>query len=334
MIVQRYVTDIIEGGYLSREAARTLCHGILDGTVPDYFTASVLTLLSSRPYAVSEVVGFREAIKERGLSVRLPHMHAIDVCGTGGDGKKTFNISTASAFVVAALGYPVVKHGNYAVSSSSGSSNILESLGYVFTTDQDSLSRQLDLASICFLHAPLFYPVMKVVAPIRKALGMKTIFNVLGPLLNPADVKNQVSGVYDLSVFRLYAEIFSLFKKNYYVIHSLGGYDEISLTSPVRIQGNSSFMEEDPQSGTVCGVSVSSIDPISLQIGQKDPRELFVMFLEGRASFEINLVVSLSAALAISLVDKKNTISFFQQRALEAILSGRCMDILKKVLSA
>lgn len=328
-----YLGCLLEAGFFSKDDARQLCSDILDKKINDHVIASILTLLSSRPYASSEVMGFREAIKERGLPIDLSCESALDVCGTGGDGKKTFNISTASAFIIASLGYKVVKHGNYAVSSSSGSSDILQSLGYEFSINADKLKKDIDRASVCFLHAPLFYHVLKEVAPIRKNLGIKTIFNVLGPLLNPANVKYQLTGVYDLSVLRTYVQVLAELKKRYLVVHSLDGHDEVSLTSKVRIQGNEVFIEDDPELGSVFGVRVRKVDPVNIQIGERDPKKLFLEFLEGKAHSDINEVVSLSAALAISLVDSKQPVSEIKLKAMDAILSGKGIAVLKNLIN-
>jgi anthranilate phosphoribosyltransferase len=197
--------------------------------------ASFLTIFSLRGITVEELQGFRDAMIELCLSVDLQEFEAMDVCGTGGDGKDTFNISTLSAFVVAGAGQRVAKHGNHGVSSAVGSSTVLEYLGYQFTNDHDKLRRQLDTAGVCYLHAPLFHPAMKHVAPIRKELGIRTFFNMLGPLTNPARPKKQMVGVFNLDLMRLYAYLYQQSDHRFLIVHALDGYDEVSLTGDFKI---------------------------------------------------------------------------------------------------
>ncbi len=197
--------------------------------------ASFLTVFSLRGITVEELQGFRDAMIELCLSVDLQEFEAMDVCGTGGDGKDTFNISTLSAFVVAGAGQRVAKHGNHGVSSAVGSSTVLEYLGYQFTNDHDKLRRQLDTAGVCYLHAPLFHPAMKHVAPIRKELGIRTFFNMLGPLTNPARPKKQMVGVFNLDLMRLYAYLYQQSDHRFLIVHALDGYDEVSLTGDFKI---------------------------------------------------------------------------------------------------
>ena len=187
-----------------------------------------------RDITVDELNGFRSALLDLCVPFKTAHK-SIDLCGTGGDGKNTFNISTLASFVVAGSGVKVTKHGNYGVSSFCGSSNILESLGYEFTNDNAILNKQLDKANICFLHAPLFHPAMKSIANIRKQLGVKTFFNLLGPLVNPAQPNHQLIGVFSLKILRLYQMLHQKLAKKVTLVHAIDGYDEVSLTSSFKL---------------------------------------------------------------------------------------------------
>ena len=227
---------------LEREEAKNVLKKIAAGDYNNSQVSAFLTVFMMRMITVNELAGFRDALLELCLATDLSEFDTIDLCGTGGDGKNTFNISTLSSFVVAGAGGKVAKHGNYGVSSACGSSNVLEYLGYKFTSDRDTLRHQIDKANICFLHAPLFHPAMKTVAPIRRELGVKTFFNMLGPMVNPSFPHNQLVGVWNLETARLYNYIYQQTDKNYTIIYSLDGYDEISLTSEFKMISN---MEEE-----------------------------------------------------------------------------------------
>ena len=220
---------------LDRERSKEVLTNLARGTYNQSQVAAFLTVYMMRTITVEELAGFREAMLELCLFTDLSEFEAMDLCGTGGDGKDTFNISTLSSFVVAGAGQNVVKHGNNGVSSVCGSSNVLQQLGYEFTNDRDKLRRNLEDAGICFLHAPLFHPAMKNVAPIRKELGMKTFFNMLGPLVNPTFPKKQLIGVFNLELARLYGYLLQEAKSDFAVVHGLDGYDEISLTGPFKV---------------------------------------------------------------------------------------------------
>lgn len=223
---------------LEREEARNILKKIANGEYNNSQVSAFLTVFMMRMITVHELAGFRDALLDLCLATDLSEFDTIDLCGTGGDGKNTFNISTLSSFVVAGTGSKVVKHGNYGVSSACGSSNVMEYLGYKFTTNRDILRNQLDKANICFLHAPLFHPAMKAVGPIRRELSVKTFFNMLGPMVNPSFPRNQLVGVWNLETARLYNYIYQQTDKNYTIIYSLDGYDEISLTSEFKMISN------------------------------------------------------------------------------------------------
>ncbi len=223
---------------LDREMAKDALKNLAMGAYNSSQVAAFLTVFLMRRVTVEELAGFRDAMLELCIPMPLDEYQVIDLCGTGGDAKDSFNISTLASFVVAGAGQPVAKHGNYGVSSVCGSSNLLAHFGYEFTNDREKLLRSLDKAGICFLHAPLFHPAMKEVAPIRKDLGVKTFFNMLGPMVNPSKPPNQLVGVFSLELARLYAYLYQDSNKRFTILHALDGYDEVSLTGPVKIISN------------------------------------------------------------------------------------------------
>ena len=223
---------LFEHQYLGRKEAREILQGITQGKYNDAQIASLITVFLMRSISVEELIGFREALLEMRIPVDLNEFGPIDIVGTGGDGKNTFNVSTCACFVVAGAGYPVVKHGNYGATSVSGASNVMEQHGVKFTADNDSLRRSLERCNIAYLHAPLFNRALKAVAPIRKALGVRTFFNMLGPLVNPVMPTYQLLGVYNLPLLRLYNYTYQESGTQFAVVHSLDGYDEIYLGYP------------------------------------------------------------------------------------------------------
>ncbi|MDC0106575.1 anthranilate phosphoribosyltransferase, partial [bacterium] len=246
--MKHVLNRLINHETISSEEAKQILINISKGDYNQSQIAAFLTIFMMRTVTLEELKGFRDALLELCIPVDLSAYNPIDLCGTGGDGKDTFNISTLSSFVTAAAGVPVAKHGNYGVSSACGSSNVLESLGVKFSNDTDFLERAIATTGICVLHAPLFHPAMKNVAPIRRELGVKTFFNMLGPMVNPSFPKNQMVGVFSLELLRLYSYLYQDTDKNYSIVHDLGGYDEISLTNTVKIVSNDSevlFSSED-----------------------------------------------------------------------------------------
>jgi anthranilate phosphoribosyltransferase len=290
--------------------------------------AAFITTYLMRPISVDELSGFREALMELSVQIDFGEIEAIDLCGTGGDGLNTFNISTISAFVVAAAGYNVVKHGNYGVSSVSGSSNVLEHLGYEFTNDASLLKGQLADHNICFLHAPMFHPAMKAVGPTRRNLRVKTFFNLLGPLVNPASPSHQVVGVYDFHVARLYQYFLQKLERKYFVVHSLDGYDEISLTSDTKVIGRgveTILRSED--------FNLPSYQPADLFGGDSVPEaaKIFVDILENKATAAQKDVVVANAGLAIQCFKPETSLIDCTIEAKEALESGQASKILKAI---
>jgi len=314
---------------LEREEARNILKKIADGGYNNSQVSSFLTVFMMRMITVQELAGFRDALLDLCLTTDLSESDTIDLCGTGGDGKNTFNISTLSSFVVAGAGGRVAKHGNYGVSSACGSSNIMEYLGYRFTNDKDTLRNQLDKANICFLHAPLFHPAMKSIAPIRKELSVKTFFNLLGPMVNPSSPKNQIIGVWNLETARLYNYIYQQTDKNYTILYSLDGYDEISLTSEFKLISNS---EEELLSPEKTGFRLLQPDEISGGKTVEESARIFMNIIEGRGSAAQNSVVIANSGIALRKIYPGKSLNEYFLMAEESLKSGKAYDKLKKLL--
>lgn len=280
----------------SKEEAKEVLENIALGKYNSNQIASFLTVFIMRNITLAELIGFREALLSLCHKVDLSAYNPMDVCGTGGDGKNTFNISTLTSFVVAGAGVPVAKHGNYGVSSVSGSSNVLESLGVVFTTDHSVIETQIKEANITFLHAPLFHPAMKTVGPIRKELGIKTFFNMLGPLVNPVQPKVQMSGVFSLELARMYHYILQNDKVNYSIIYGLDGFDEITLTDKVKIIQNNGERILEASDFKLPKVNFEAL------FGGKTVEEATLIFnkiINGKGTEDQNNVVLVNAGMAI-----------------------------------
>ena len=292
--------------------------------------AAFLTIFMMRPLTVEELSGFRKALLQLAVTINLSQFNTIDLCGTGGDGKNTFNISTLTAFVVAGAGYKVAKHGNYSVSSASGSSNVLEQLGYHFTSDEDILKRQLDKCNLCFLHAPLFHPAMKAVAPARKQLGMKTFFNMLGPLVNPSNPQNQLSGVFDLQVARNYHHLLQNTSLNYGVVYALDGYDEISLTGPFHLYSKKGIKVYKPED-----LGFEPLLPSDIFGGSDvlQAVEIFKNIIQAKGTFQQNKVVLTNAAFAIMIMEPTTTFQKAYALAEKSLLGKKAEKALQKLIS-
>ena len=292
--------------------------------------ASFMTIYKMRNPSIEEMEGFRDALLEQCIKIDLDDFNTIDLCGTGGDGKDTFNISTISSFVVAGSGFKVTKHGNYGVSSNCGSSNVLEYLGVKFSNDETHLKKCLDQSNICYLHAPIFHPSMKNVAPIRKDLGFKTFFNLLGPLVNPSSPKNQITGVYNLEIARLYGYIFKNTNKNFSIVYSLDGYDEISLTGSFKLINNFSEVISDCNYFKLQKTMAKDI------LGGKsieDSANIFKNILSGKGTNNQVNVVLANSSLAIQTITNKD-IDECIEIAKESIESGKAYSSLKKLIEA
>jgi anthranilate phosphoribosyltransferase len=308
----------------SRESESILT-GIAEGQYNPSQIASFLTVYMMRSITLEELEGFRTALQKLCLAIDLSEFSPIDLCGTGGDGKDTFNISTLASFVTAGAGIKVAKHGNYGVSSGCGSSNVLEHLGIKFSNDADFLKRCIDQAGICKLHAPLFHPAMKNVAPIRSALGVKTFFNMLGPLVNPAFPQNQLTGVFNLELSRLYGYLFQKTNQNFTILFALDGYDEISLTGPAKAIRNSGESLINPQDFGLVALDKKQI------IGGDNilsSAAIFSAVLDAKGTEAQNHVVCANAAMAIATATNCSPLEGFE-KAKESLLSGQAAKAFK-----
>ena len=292
--------------------------------------ASFLTVFLMRPISVAELAGFREALLELAVKVDLSDFNTIDLCGTGGDGKDTFNISTLTSFIVAGTGNKVAKHGNYSSSSISGSSNMLEYLGCKFTNDEATLKNQIDKANICFLHAPLFHPAMKAVGPVRRELGMKTFFNMLGPLVNPSNPQNQMVGVFNLEVARLYNYLLQETTQNYGIVHSLDGYDEISLTSGFKL-----FTKNNEQVITPENLNLRRLEQSEIFGGDsvEESAKIFISILDGKGTEAQNNVVLTNAAFALKTLDVNKSFETAFEEAKDSLVGLKAKKSLVKLIS-
>ena len=288
-----------------------------------------LTIFLMRNISAEELTGFKQALLDLCLKMDFSDFNTIDVCGTGGDGKDTFNISTLAAFVVAGAGYKVAKHGNYGVSSSCGSSNVLEYLGYKFTNNESVLKRQLDTANFCMMHAPLFHPAMKNVAPIRKELGLKTFFNMLGPLVNPSNPQNQLVGVFNLEIARIYNYMLQKSGKNYSILHSLDGYDEISLTGKFKKYSNTNEVLLSPEQ-----IGFPQHNQAAIFGGNtiKDAATIFTNVLENKGTQSQQNVVLANASHAINCMEPTKSLQDCIFIAKESLSSGKALASLTQVI--
>ena len=317
---------------LSKEEAKNTLINISNGRYNNSQVTSFLTVYMMRNITVEELEGFRDALTDLCVKVDLKDYNTIDLCGTGGDNKDTFNISTISAFVSAGAGIKVAKHGNYGVSSSCGSSNVLENLGIKFSNNQNFLKTCIEKCGICVLHAPLFHPAMKQVAPIRKELGIKTFFNMLGPLVNPSSPNNQMVGVFSLELARLYSYLFQKSNKKFSIIHSLDGYDEVSLTGKVKIISYNSEKILEPSD-----FNLNIQNPKSISGGKtvKESAKIFMDVLSNNGTIAQKNVVLVNSGIAISTILGCSIYDGIE-KANESLKSGNALNafkILKKMSS-
>ncbi len=292
--------------------------------------ASFLTVYLMRNISVDELSGFRDALLNLCIKVDLSNYNTIDLCGTGGDEKDTFNISTLSSFVLAGAGYKVAKHGNYGVSSGCGSSNVLEYLGYEFSNNIDKIKKEIAQANITFLHAPLFHPAMKYVAPIRRELKQKTFFNMLGPLVNPSFPKAQSVGVYNLEVARIYSYLLQKSNQNFSIIYSLDGYDEISLTGETKIITKNTEQVILPE---YFGLNIIKAEQIVGGKNVEQSAKIFVNILENKATQAQKNVVLANSAIAINTIIPDKSILDCVDEAKESLESGNALKSLKIFLN-
>jgi len=327
--MRKVLNHLFEYKTLSRKEAEEVLTNIASGTYSEPEIAAFITVFLMRSISVAELSGFRDALMNLCLKVDLTDFDIVDVCGTGGDGKNSFNISTLVAFILAGAGLKVAKHGNYAVTSACGSSNILEYLGYKFSTQCDKLRREIDKTGICFLHAPLFNPAMKNIAPVRKALKIKTFFNMLGPLVNPASPCKQLTGVYSLELARLYNYLFQESGKHYAIVHNFDGYDEISLTSDFKVIMNGVEQIFNPGN-----LNYERNTPADLHGGATidTAAGIFTDILNGKGSKAQNGVVVVNAQMAIKCCMPEKSLDECRAIAEESLFSGKALVSLNKLI--
>jgi anthranilate phosphoribosyltransferase len=328
--MKKILNILFEHRNLTRIEAKEVLLEIGKGQYNEHELSAFMTVYLMRSITMPELLGFRDALLEICIPIDLEDRKAIDIVGTGGDGKNTFNISTLSCFIVAGAGQLVAKHGSYGASSVSGASNLMDHIGYKFKNDQDALRMELDQTNMCFLHAPIFHPALKVVAPIRKNLKVRTFFNMLGPMVNPANPKYNMVGVYNLEMARIYSYLLQSQQKEFMIIHSLDGYDEVSLTSDTKII-------------TPSGEKIMS--PIQLANRLVNPEDIFggdsvevaanifLNILNNKGTKEQDAVVLSNAALALQLTGKYSDYDAAFDAATESLKSGKAMETLKKLIA-
>lgn len=320
---------LFEHQYLGREEAHRIMQEIATGKYPEAQVASLITVFLMRNISVEELAGFRDALLEMRVPVDLNMYRPIDIVGTGGDGKNTFNISTAACLVVAGAGYPVVKHGNYGATSVSGASNVMEQHGMHFTTEIDRLRRSMDACRFAYLHAPLFNPALKAVASVRKSLGVRTFFNMLGPLVNPKLPTYQLLGVYNLPLLRLYNYTYQESGTQFAVVHSLDGYDEISLTDEFKVAMSDKEKLYTPEMLGFARCKESDLDGGATP---QDAARIFDAVLENRATEAQRNCVIVNAAFAIRVICPEKNIEDCIAEARESLESGRALQVFRKCL--
>lgn len=327
--MREILNELIEHRSLSKETARKVLIDLASAKYNQSQMSAFMTVYMMRAITIDELQGFRDAMLELCVPIRFD-APVMDVCGTGGDSKNTFNISTLSSFVVAAAGQPVAKHGNYGVSSVSGSSNVLEYFGYKFTNEKDLLEKSLDRANIFFMHAPLFHPAMKNVAPIRKELGVKTFFNMLGPMVNPAFPPRQLAGVFSLELARQYGYLYQQTDKDFVILHDIQGYDEISLTGAFKIFTNQGEQVLEP-----ADLGLPEVQYAEIKGGATvaESAEIFMKILSGAGSDSQNAVVIANAGMALYCGDRNSGIEVGMARAKEALESKKALETFKKLIN-
>jgi len=327
--MKKILNHLFEQKTFSKAEAKEILTDMTKGKFNASQMAAFMAVYCMRNVTVEELEGFRDAMLELCMPTKLEDYELIDLCGTGGDGKDTFNISTLASFIVAGAGYKVAKHGNYGVSSGCGSSNVMEYLGYEFTGDPDRLRRNVDNAGICFLHAPIFHPAMKTVAPIRKELGVKTFFNMLGPMVNPSKPKYQMVGVYSLELARLFAYLYQKESRKYTVLHALEGYDEVSLTCDFK-----TYTNKGEELHSLASLGFERIEPATITGGSTvpDSAAIFKAVLSGEGTREQNNVVLCNAAIAIRTIKSESSFADCFYEAEESLLSKRALSSFNKLL--
>ena len=327
--MKEILSYLFEKNTLNQQEAKETLIQMGQGKFSDPEIASFLTVYLMRDITAEELGGFREALLDLSVQIDMSDYSTIDVCGTGGDEKNTFNISTLTAFVLAGAGIKVVKHGNYAVSSACGSSNILEHFGYKFSNDPAKLRREIEQVNLCYLHAPLFHPAMKFVGPVRKSLKLKTFFNLLGPLVNPTRPKNQLAGVFSEKVIDLYHQVFLNAGVNHYIVYSLDGYDEISLTADFRAVSEKEDLLYSPE---ILGFERIRANEIFGGANVKEAAAIFSDILEGKGTTAQADVVIANACFGIKCFFPEKSIEDCLSMARESVESRKALEVLTNLI--
>jgi anthranilate phosphoribosyltransferase len=328
--MKKILQYLFEHKTLSRDAAKDVLVNISKSIYNEHEVTAFMTVFLMRSITIEELQGFRDALMELCVKADLGDYETMDIVGTGGDGKNTFNISTLACFIVAGTGQKVAKHGNYGASSISGASNVMEQLGYKFKNENSKLKKELEEAGICFLHAPLFHPALKTVGPIRKNLAMRTFFNMLGPMANPANPAYQLVGVYNLEMARIYNYLLQLGGKAFTIIHSLDGYDEISLTNDTKVITNEGERVMTPEQ---LGKRMVTASDISGGNSVEEAAKIFASILKGEGTWAQNAVVLANAAMALNCTGRYKNYEEAYNDAVASLESGKAGDCLKKLIA-
>jgi anthranilate phosphoribosyltransferase len=328
--MKKILQYLFEHKTLTSQQAKDVLVNIAKNSYNETEITALITVYLMRSITIDELQGFKDALLELCIPIRLDADSTMDIVGTGGDGKNTFNISTLSCFIVAGAGQKVTKHGNYGATSISGSSNVMEQLGYTFKNDSAILQKELDEANICFLHAPLFHPALKVVGNIRKNIGVRTFFNMLGPLVNPAKPTCQLIGVYNVEMARIYNYILQQQQNKFTIVHSLEGYDEISLTGDTKV-----ITEEGEKNYTAEALGKRTVIPQDIYGGNstEEAAKIFSKIIKGEGSWAQNAVVLANAAVALNSTGSYVTYNDAYNAAVESLESGKANNCLQKLIS-
>ncbi len=328
--MKKILNILFEHRSLTKDEAKEVLLEIGKGVFNEHELSAFMTVYLMRSITMPELLGFRDALLEMCIPIDLEDRKAIDIVGTGGDGKNTFNVSTLSCFIVAGAGQMVAKHGSYGASSVSGASNLMDHIGYKFKNNQDVLRNELDQTNMCFLHAPIFHPALKVVAPIRKNLKVRTFFNMLGPMVNPANPEFNMVGVYNLEMARIYSYLLQIQQKKFMIINSLDGYDEVSLTSDTKIITPAGERIMTPIQLANCLVNPADIfggDSV------EEAATIFLNILNNKGTKEQDSVVISNAALALQLSGKYTDYDEAFAASKESLKSGKAINVLNKLIS-
>lgn len=328
--MRKILQYLFEHKTLPRSLAKEALVNIGKGVYNEHEVTAFMSVYLMRSITIEELQGFRDALLELCVPVKLDGYETVDIVGTGGDGKDTFNISTLSCFIVAGTGQPVAKHGNYGASSVSGASNVMEQLGYKFKQDNGQLQKEIEKANICFLHAPLFHPALKTVGPIRRNLGMRTFFNMLGPMVNPADPAFQLVGVFSLEMARVYNYFLQLSGKPFTIIHGLDGYDEISLTNDTKVITQEGEKIMTPQQ---LGKRMVAASDIHGGRTPEDAAKIFSTIIKGEGTWAQNAVVLANAAMALHCTGKYQQYDDAYHAAVESLESGKAYQCLQQLIA-